>query len=341
MFWKQFCRIGQHFAIKNCLAQGKNGLSTMNLDYLQTYLKLVELQSFSEVAKVRGLSQPAISFQVQKLERDLGVRLIERRQRGVMVTKAGKRLLRFARLVEKERAHLFEELAQLREEVAGELTIGASTIPGEFLLLRMLSQFKEEHPRTELRLLVSDSLTVINGVVGGTYDVGFCGVVPEGKGLESFKIAQDEIVLIAFPEHPFAQRERVSLLDVADEPLIFREKGSGTRRSLEQLLSEVGADPSQFRPKLTLGSTQSVVSAVEAKVGIAFVSNLAIRRSLALGLVKVVPLQSSALRRDFFCVYRKELMISRLQHEFLAFMRARALNSSRADAYREDISNSS
>ncbi|MFW6126091.1 MAG: selenium metabolism-associated LysR family transcriptional regulator [Chloroflexota bacterium] len=294
----------------------------MNLDSLRTFLLLMERKSFSEVAKVLKVSQPAVSFQVQKLERDLGVRLIDRRQRGVVFTEAGKRVLRFASVVEKERSHIVDDLAHLREEVTGQLAIGASTIPAEFLLPAILSQFKEEHPGAELRLLVSDSATVIKGVVEGTYDVGFCGVVPADKELQSFKVAEDEIVLIAFPEHPFAQRERVSLLDIAEEPLIFREEGSGTRRSLEQLLSEVCGQPSQFRPKLTLGSTQSVVSAVEAKVGIAFVSNLAIRRSVALGLVKMVPLQSSALRRDFFCVYRKGLMVSRLHQEFLAFMRA-------------------
>ncbi len=299
----------------------------MNLEYLKTYLEVVRLGSFSEVAKRLSISQPAVSFQIQKLERDLGVRLIDRGQKTIKLTDAGKRLVRFAEVVEKEQVRLMRDLDQLREEVTGNIIIAASTIPGEILLPPILGEFKALHPSVGARVDVSDSLTVISGVQSGAYDLGFCGTTPEGKELDYFKVAEDEIVLIVFPEHPFAKRKRISLMELDGEPLIFREETSGTQRSLKSLLAKAGVDIEKLSTNLVLGTSQAVVSAVEAGVGIAFISDLAIKKSLALGLVKQVAVEGLELRRDFYCVYRKERVVSRLLGEFIAFTQARAAHA--------------
>ena len=296
----------------------------MNLDYLRTYLEVVKLGSFSEVAKKLSISQPAVSFQIQKLERDLGVRLIDRSQKTLAMTAAGKRLLRFAESVGEEHEHLRHDLEQLREEVTGDLLIASSTIPGEFLLPPMVAEFKALHPAIRIQVAVSDSLAVIKGVRDDDHEVGFCGIAPEGQDLESFKVAEDEIVLIVFPEHPFVERGEVSLAEVEGEPFIFREGTSGTQRSMETLLSKAGLDPGKWVPNLVLGTTQAVVSAVEARAGSAFVSNLAIKKSLALGLVREIRVSGLRLNRDFYCVYRKQRIVSRLLEEFIAFVQMEA-----------------
>jgi len=299
----------------------------MNLDYLKTYIEVIKLGSFSEVAKKLSISQPAVSFQIQKLEQDLDVRLIDRSQKIITMTEAGKRLLRFAKSVEEERDCLRHDLDQLREEVIGNLIVTASTIPGEFLLPSIMSEFKALHPAVRAQVVVSDSLTVISEVRDGAYEVGFCGTAPEGQEMESFKIAEDEIVLIVFPEHPFAKRTEVSLAELEGEPFIFREETSGTQQSLQALLSKAGLDINKWVPNLVLGTTQAVVSAVELRAGIAFVSNLAIKKSLSLDMVKQVTVNGLRLRRDFYCIYRRERVVSRLLGEFIAFIRARSLQS--------------
>jgi DNA-binding transcriptional LysR family regulator len=292
----------------------------MNLDYLKTFRDVVKLGSFSEVARKLAISQPAVSFQIQKLEHELGTRLIDRTQRAITLTAAGKRLLRFAESIEEERGQLQHDLEQMREEVSGDLFLAASTIPGEFLLPPLLARFKQIHPAVSIQTVISDSLTVINGVRDSTYEIGFCGVAPEGQELESFKIAGDEIVLIVFPEHPFAQRGEISPAELEGEPFIFREDTSGTQRNLETQLSRAGLDLKKWQPNLTLGTTQAVVSAVEAKAGIAFVSNMAIKKSLALGLVRQVRVSGLRLSRDFYGIYRRERVVSRLLEEFINFM---------------------
>ena len=133
----------------------------MNLDHLNTYIEVVKTGNFSEVAKKLGISQPAVSFQIQKLEQDLGVRLIDRKQKKLTLTEPGKRLLTFAQKVQDEYSGMLEDMNQLREDVTGNLFISASTIPGDFILPPLLSEFKTLHPSVQIQVAVSDSGQVI------------------------------------------------------------------------------------------------------------------------------------------------------------------------------------
>jgi DNA-binding transcriptional LysR family regulator len=293
----------------------------MNIEHLYTFQEVVRLGSFSEVARKLGVSQPAVSFQIQKLEQELGIRLIDRTQRAIIPTAAGKRLLRFAEAVELERDSLQHDLEQLREEIYGELLIAASTIPAEYLLPPLLVKFKKRNPAVGIQLDVSDSMTVIERVRDNTYEIGFCGLAPEGQDLASFRVAGDEIVLIVPPGHPFTGRAEVPPDELDGELLIFREETSGTQRSLEGLLAGAGLPARKWTPHLVLGSTQAVVSAVAAGAGIAFVSDIAVKKGLAPGRVSPVRLRGLRLRREFYCVYRKERVVSRLLEEFISYIR--------------------
>jgi DNA-binding transcriptional LysR family regulator len=303
----------------------------MNIDYLKTFREVVRLGSFSEVAKKMSITQPAVSFQIQKLEQQLGTRLIDRTQRTVTPTAAGKRLLRFAESVESDREQLLKDLEEMRDEVSGDLIIAASTIPGEYILPPLLADFKKLHPAVQVQVDVSDSMTVINSVGSNAYEVGFCGVPPEGQGLTSFKITGDEIVLIVPPEHQFAGKDEVTPVDFEGESLIFREATSGTQRSLESALTNAGIDSRKWVPNLILGTTQAVVSAVIAGAGIALVSNLAIKQSLALGQVRQVDVRGLRLSRDFYCIFRQERVVTRLLDEFIGFIRTGALHHDNRD----------
>ena len=293
----------------------------MNIEHLYTFQEVVRLGSFSEVAKKLGISQPAVSFQIQKLEQELGIRLIDRSQRAIIPTAAGKRLLQFADSVEIERDSLQHDLEQMREEIYGELHIAASTIPGEYLLPPLLVKFKKRNPAVSIQVDVSDSVTVTDRIRDNTYDLGFCGLAPEGQDLASFKIASDEIVLIVSPEHPFAGKAEITPDELESELFIFREATSGTQRSLENLLSKAGLTARKWRSQLVLGSTQAVVSAVASGAGIAFVSDMAVKKGGGTGAVKQIKVRGLRLIRDFYCVYRKERIVSRLLEEFINYFR--------------------
>lgn len=256
------------------------------------------------------------------------MRLIDRSQRAIALTAAGKRLLSFAEAVGVEREQLWHDLEQLRDKVSGDLLIASSTIPGEFLLPPLLARFKTANPAVNIKVTVSDSLTVIDAVRGNDYEVGFCGLAPEGKDLEALRVAGDEIVLVVFPEHPFATRGEIMPAELESEPLIFREDTSGTQHHLEEHMARAGLDIKKRSPHLVLGTTQAVIAAVEARAGIAFVSSLALKKSLALGLVRAVKVRGLKLSRDFYCIYRRERIVSRLLEVFITFVQ---LESSRRE----------
>jgi LysR family transcriptional regulator, transcriptional activator of the cysJI operon len=291
----------------------------MNIDYLKTFQEIARLGSFSEVAKRLHVTQPAVSFQVQKLEQELGVKLIDRSQRSVELTEAGKRLLRFAQAVEGERDKMHRDLENMREEISGDLHIGASTIPGEYILPSLLAKFKSLHPAVTIQVDIFDSLRVVEQIRENDYELGFCGVVPEGLDLQYFKMAGDEIVLITHVEHPFANKQNILREDLEGEPFIFREATSGTQRSLENLLEKSGVSSGKLSPQLVLGSTQAVISAVAAGAGIAFISSLALKFGCS-PLVKQVKVRGLQLNRDFYCVFRRDKVINRLNGEFKNFI---------------------
>lgn len=293
----------------------------MNLDYLKTFAMLARLGSFSAVARETGLSQPTVSFQIQHLEHELGLRLVTRGGRKITLTEGGKRLLEFASTITQETDKLYQDIDNLRDEVSGNLNLIASTTPGEFWLPKLVAQFVGEYPSVKASIVIGDSVTVLKSIANGSYDIGFSGLKPPpGQGMQFTKVAEDEIVLIVPPAHPLAQGERVPFTTLIGEPFISRADTSGTQKSLGEMLRKAGLDPGLLTSRLEVSTAQAVLAAVEAGAGIAFISSWAIKKSIALGLVRALRLQDVPLRRDFYCTHREERALSRLVREFVSFV---------------------
>lgn len=292
----------------------------MNLDYLRSFLEITKRGSFSEAAKALGLSQPAVTFQIQRLERELAVRLLERREGRVGLTPAGEAFARFAQQVMAAQEALHRHLDAITEEVSGRLNLAASTVPGEVLLPRILGDFVRRYPAVETSVTISDTEAVADQVVQGACDAGFVGAAVERRQLQRLKVMEDEIALIVPPSHPFAQRPGVRLEELAGEVILARESGSGTMRTVRQALQQAGFDWGMVRAGPIFGSTQALIAAVEAELGIAFVSIYAARKDLQLGTVCRVPLAGLSLKRDLYLVYIEEHITTRLLHEFLSFV---------------------
>lgn len=297
----------------------------MNLDYLETFRELVRLGSFSAVAKYLSISQPAVSFQIQKMEADLGTTLIDRSQKKLKLTDSGRRVLVFAENVHDEYGALGSDLDKFRTDIVGELKIAASTIPGEFLVPPLLGEFMSSHAETTAHVDIMDSITVIDSVKYGDYKLGFCGITPPEKdGMSGFKIASDEIILIAAPSHPLATAASVDFARLKNESFIGREVTSGTRQSLEQALQNRSISINSLQFRLILSHTHSVISAVEAGSGLAFVSSLGAQKSLMLGTVKKLKLAGWNVKRDFYCIYYSSGEDLRLTEEFLSFIKQKS-----------------
>ena len=294
----------------------------MQFSYLRTFVTVVERGGFSAAARALGISQPAVSQQVQRLEEELGVTSLRRGRRGIAeITPGGELLLDFARATLAAYDALREELDRRRDVVAGELRLAASTTPGEYLVPQLLAGFRTQHPGVEAQVTVGDTAGVVRQVLSGECDLGFIGAPVERPGLALERLAADEVVLAIYTGHPFAGRERVTWEEVLAQPIIVREEGSGTRHTVEGALVAQGKALPPESVALTLGSTQAVVQAIRDRLGIGFVSRRAVVRVPPAERLPTVAIEGLTFSRILFIVYLAARITSPLLRAFLAFAR--------------------
>ena len=296
----------------------------MNVAHLRTFVTIVEQGNLSAAARALRISQPAVTKQVQRIESELGLSLLVRSpHRDVELTQAGEHMLAFARETLARFDGLQQELAVLQAVGQGMLTLAASTIPGEYVLPGLLAAFRAEYPQIEVRMTISDTADVVEEILGGRVLVGVIGSAVEQPGLHLERLVSDEIVLIVPRDHAFAGRGLVNARELLDQPLILREEGSGTRRSVEEALARAGASLSSAHVVMTLGSTQSIIQAVEQGLGIGFVSTRACAPAQANGRLASVSLAGVDLHRDLCLAYRPQRAGDPLVARFLDFARTR------------------
>jgi len=277
----------------------------MNISQLRTFVTVVERGSFSGAARLMGISQPAVTMQIQALEAAMGATLLDRRYRRVDLTEAGRTLLPYARRVLGEVERARDDIAALSGSVSGRLCIAASTTPGVYLIPRLLGRFLAKNPEVRVTITIHDTAQVAEAVQSGSADLGVTGAKVKGSRAVFTEIGSDELVVICPPESPLASLENASLPDLAEADWIMRERGSGTRQIAEQLLAQAGVDPEELRVIVELGTGEALVSAVEGGLGVAMLSRQVAQKALALGTVARVDLGGQALVRPFYLLLSK------------------------------------
>jgi DNA-binding transcriptional LysR family regulator len=257
---------------------------TLNLHLLRIFTTVVEQHGFSRAATVLYISQPAVSKSVQELENQLGVLLIDRSQRRLVLTEAGMILFEHAqRLFAVERA-AEAALEQLHGLERGHLSIGASQTIGTYLLPPLLGLFHQRYPGVQLSLEIENTQRVIDDLRTKPLDLAFVEGPASDPDLVITTWRTDRLVVIAPPDHPLSAR-RVSLEQVNHYPYVQRESGSGTRDIVEQALFQRGL---KLNVALELGSNQAVKQAVIAGLGISIVSEATLDLEHNAGILAVI-----------------------------------------------------
>jgi len=274
----------------------------LDLRLLETFCRVVEERSFTRAALALHRSQASVSERIATLERDLGSRLLDRMGRETVPTAAGRALYSGARDLLARRAELGRELETLRGAGGGSVAIGASTIPGEYDLPRLMPRFLNEHPGTRFTLRIGDTREILSAMAAHDLDLGLVGYAGESEGLRLRPLWRDELILAVPATHGWAARRRIRVDRIAGERLLLREEGSGTQRFLEAALASVGIDPSDLDPVAELGSTTAIKQAVIAGLGISFLSRRAVESDRRAGLLATVAVAGVDLNRNIFLV---------------------------------------
>jgi DNA-binding transcriptional LysR family regulator len=202
-------------------------------------------------------------------------------------------------------------------------TLGASTIPGEFIIPRLLSAMIKHLPEIELKVDISDSLKIFEGVRRGQYEIGIIGTRFDSPEVEfSVIVKDDRLVLITPKGHPLTDKANVSLSDLKSQNFVTREKGSGTRAVYEKAFKDAGLALKDLNTVAEVGTTEGIIQAVEGGAGIAIVSELAAKDAIELGKVKALNILLLKMVRDFSIITRKGIALSKDASEVLAVIKA-------------------
>jgi LysR family transcriptional regulator, transcriptional activator of the cysJI operon len=271
---------------------------------LIVFRTVAERLSFTQAAEILHLSQPSVTSHIKALEEELGVRLFERSSTGTSLTAAGERLQSFAREVARLSQQTLRAIGSLNGEQLGPLRLGASTTIAQYLLPRVLARFVELHPKVGLSIVSANTAEIVELMLARRIDLGLIEGPPGTTDLKTEHFVGDEIVVIVGREHRFAAEDAqpVPLAALAQEPLLFRELGSGTRRVVEDALRKAGLEPRTMRIVMELDSTEAIKSGAEAGLGVGFVSLGALRHSAATNL-RIVPVQGLKIERYFLFLY--------------------------------------
>lgn len=274
----------------------------MNLKQLEAFLRVADLKSFTGAARQLYMSQPAVSFQIKALEDELKVALFQRNDKKVILTEAGRLLYPRAKEILVHYHKVIEDLDNLKGLKIGQLNIGASTIPGEYILPLFMGDFSKAYPGIKVTLKVGGSGEVINWVNDKEVALGVTGTRVEGSWLECEPWINDELVLIAPATSYWHKKNEISPEELTGYPLILREPGSGTRKTVENRLKKKGITLDKCKVVLEVGSTRSVITAVQAGLGLSFVSRWAARDTLKLKKIREISIPELFLRRKLYLV---------------------------------------
>ncbi len=286
---------------------------------------VAEQLSFRKAAEELFLTQPAVSLQIKALEEELGVQVFDRSGPQITLTSAGKVLLQYAKQVNSLFVQAERDIVALGGNHAGHLSLGASTTIAQYVLPRLLGEFCKEYPRVHPTLISGNTEHIVEAVEKQKIELGFIEGPARSREVKSEPFLEDELVLIASTAHEWAERTSVSISELCAAPLLMRERGSGTRRVIEIAIDRQGIKRNSMHVVMELDSTEAIKSAVEAGLGVGFVSRWAIAKDLRLGTgFKIVEIEGLRIRREFLVTYVKGPEHEGLAHQFRRFIMARA-----------------
>jgi DNA-binding transcriptional LysR family regulator len=284
-------------------------MDVTQLPYLETFAKAAELSSFTAASRSLGLTQAAVSQRIQALEQSLKTPLFLRQSGHVLLTDAGHALYGYAQRILDLHRQAIQEITGRSTPLTGELTLAASSVPGEYLLPELLAKFQELQPHLQVRAAVTDSREVLEQVEQGQVHLGLVGGRSDSAHLEFRPFAKDELALVVAPKHPFADRKRVTLAQLATQPVIVREVGSASRSCLEQALSQAGKSLHDLRVTLELGSNEAIKEAVLRGMGAAVLSTRAVQKEVDAGKLVLVQITGLTLSREMLVVWDRRRVL--------------------------------
>ncbi len=291
----------------------------VSVHQLRLLTVVIERGGFTRAAETLGLSQPAISHQLKALAGSIGTPVLEVIGRRVQLTQAGELLYEHAKRILAEFEAAGSALDELHGLQRGRLRVAGDTTVGIYVLPDLLGAFRQAHPSIEVQMGVDNRQGVYERLVATEVDFVVSGRLWENPSIALVvrPFLANELIAIASPRHPLAGRDRVTLADLAAEPFIVREPGSGTRETIEEALRAAGLS---IRPVMELASNGAIKRAVARDLGVSILSRYATALELQIGHLVELPVEGFPLRRQWHLVYARDRRLGAVGEAFLRFV---------------------
>ena len=295
---------------------------------LQVFHAVAKQSSFTKAAETLFMTQPAVTFQIKQLEEHFNTRLFDRGHGKISLTPAGDVVLDYAERILSLSAELDTRISELTGEIQGLLLIGASMTIAEFMLPRVLGEFKSAYPGVKARLTVANSETIEHGVAAHSLDIGLIEAPSHLPSLSTEDCCEDELQVVCSPSHPLAKLKTATPKQLLQHAYISREPGSGTREVTDNYFRQAGIAPEDVNSVMELGSPDAIKGVVETGLGFAIMSKVIVAKERQLGVLVTLPL-APRLTRTLSLVYPKEKFRSRLVSSFVEFSKGRLKSTSK------------
>jgi DNA-binding transcriptional LysR family regulator len=288
----------------------------MELYSLHVFLTVATERSFSRAAEKLLRTQPAVSLSLQRLEQELGEKLIDRSGKELILTDAGRTVLEYARRFESLQQELDNSLAELRDNSSGRLIIGANESMILYLL-RHIEQYREMYPKVKVQVRRSFSSKIPNELLDGNLELGVISYDPDDERLKTKVIFTDALALVVSPRHRLADRKTISITDLGSENFIAHNVLSPYR---EVVIREFQAHKVPLRMDVEMPTVETIRKLVQSNAGVAFLPRMCVQQEIEQGLLCEVGVKEINVERKIRLVYPTRRALSHAGRAFLELL---------------------
>lgn len=287
---------------------------------LQVFYKVAQLLSFTKAAELLRMTQPAVTFQIRKLEEMLNVRLFDRSHNQIKLTSAGDIVFEYSERIIKMYDEMINSISETTNSVAGTLKMGATHSVSDYLLPGLLSAYKKNYPEVRINLKVDDSNSIASMVENSFIDVGLVDLPITTRSLKVTNVACNQMVVIFSRHHEWNNLEYITPQQLIEQPILLYEEGEGSRKILEHYLQQHNIDKNDLKIIMELGSTEAIKSGVESGIGVAILPRNSVDRDIKAQSVTALPLRPK-LENYLSLVYKEQKYPLKVLDELVKFIR--------------------
>lgn len=293
----------------------------MNTSYLRTFIEVINLKNISKAAEKMFITQPAVSKQLQLLEKDFGAELFKKNGREIIPTEEGFLLYKYAKAVLNEENKIYSLIRQDDDKLYGNLDIYTSSMPADYYIHGLIIEFSSLYPDASFTIKKIDSDMVFKNIEDGFTSFGFTGSPSKNKKIKNICIAEDEVVIVASAKKKKEfNQDKINMDMLLNQRFIVREKGSATLKIFEDYLNKKRIKLNDLQITVQAEDNEIIKKFISKDVGIAVLPKKAVEKEVADGSMTILNIDGMDLKRKLYYVYQQDRYFSKIEEKFKEFM---------------------